>query len=153
MTARTRRPVLLAQRLGYPGAMNEAPRPPRRLALAIAGFVLVVAAPFIYGALIANPVTARTGWPMFAAMLAGIALAVLAARRDARRRTRAVAVFSALVALGWTWLFFGGMRVPAATPLVRAPDFTLADPSGRSVTLSQVTARGPVLLVFYRGFW
>jgi len=42
----------------------------------------------------------------------------------------------------------------AATPTVGqlAPDFTLADQNGNSVTLS--AARGSkVVLVFYRGYW
>ncbi|MBD2770110.1 AhpC/TSA family protein [Hymenobacter sp. BT664] len=34
-----------------------------------------------------------------------------------------------------------------------APNFTLADAVGRPVTLSQLLADGPVVLVFYRGNW
>jgi cytochrome oxidase Cu insertion factor (SCO1/SenC/PrrC family) len=34
-----------------------------------------------------------------------------------------------------------------------APDFTLEDQRGRKVTLSEARARGPVVLVFYRGYW
>jgi len=34
----------------------------------------------------------------------------------------------------------------------RAPDFSLADTSGREVRLSAVLARGPAVLVFNRGF-
>ncbi len=34
-----------------------------------------------------------------------------------------------------------------------APDFTLPDARGATVTLSQVLARGPVVLTFYRGGW
>jgi hypothetical protein len=36
---------------------------------------------------------------------------------------------------------------------VAAPDFTLQDDGGRSVSLASLTARGPAVLVFYRGFW
>ena len=32
-----------------------------------------------------------------------------------------------------------------------APDFTLADQNGRSVTLSKLN--NPVVLVFFRGYW
>ncbi len=35
----------------------------------------------------------------------------------------------------------------------RAPDFTLADAFGADVTLSELYARGPVVLTFYRGEW
>jgi cytochrome oxidase Cu insertion factor (SCO1/SenC/PrrC family) len=34
-----------------------------------------------------------------------------------------------------------------------APDFTLVDQNGRKHTLSAALARGPVVLVFYRGYW
>ena len=34
-----------------------------------------------------------------------------------------------------------------------APDFTLPNASGGSVSLAQLRARGPVVLSFYRGRW
>ena len=34
-----------------------------------------------------------------------------------------------------------------------APDFTLSDNSGKSVTLSATVKTAPVVLVFYRGYW
>ena len=34
-----------------------------------------------------------------------------------------------------------------------APDFTLDDQNGEAVTLSALTARGPVVLSVFRGFW
>jgi hypothetical protein len=61
-------------------------------------------------------------------------------------------------------IFVAGRWLPASTgaPQVgqRAPDFTLTDTSGKSVSLSQLLSepvsgnppRG-VLLVFYRGYW
>ena len=35
----------------------------------------------------------------------------------------------------------------------RAPDFELPAHDGRTVSLSQLVARGPAVLVFYRGHW
>jgi hypothetical protein len=35
----------------------------------------------------------------------------------------------------------------------RAPDFTLPNASGRPVRLSELLARGPVVLSFFRGRW
>ncbi len=35
----------------------------------------------------------------------------------------------------------------------RAPDFTLADATGKSVRLSELLAQGPVVLTWYRGGW
>ncbi|GAC1405980.1 MAG: hypothetical protein NVSMB56_20060 [Pyrinomonadaceae bacterium] len=34
-----------------------------------------------------------------------------------------------------------------------APDFTLEDENGKSVTLSSARGQSPVVLVFYRGYW
>ena len=34
-----------------------------------------------------------------------------------------------------------------------APDFTLPNADGRSVSLKELLARGPVVLSFYRGRW
>lgn len=34
-----------------------------------------------------------------------------------------------------------------------APDFTLQDQSGHTVTLSDARGKSPVVLVFYRGYW
>ncbi|HEY2492952.1 MAG TPA: peroxiredoxin-like family protein [Paenibacillus sp.] len=44
--------------------------------------------------------------------------------------------------------FGKGLRVGT-----KAPDFTLADPTGKKITLSEETAKGPVVLIFYRGIW
>ena len=35
----------------------------------------------------------------------------------------------------------------------RAPDFALPDAAGRTVSLTELRARGPVVLSFYRGRW
>ncbi len=36
---------------------------------------------------------------------------------------------------------------------VEAPDFTLEDPDGKPVTLSDYRDKKSVVLVFYRGYW
>ena len=38
-------------------------------------------------------------------------------------------------------------------PGAKAPEFTLNDQSGSAVTLAALTARGPVLMSVFRGFW
>ena len=43
-----------------------------------------------------------------------------------------------------------------ATPVAageKAPDFTLVDQNGHKHALSAALGRGPVVLVFYRGYW
>jgi len=42
-------------------------------------------------------------------------------------------------------------RTEPVTVGMVAPDFTLADQNGKSVTLSK--SKGPVVLVFFRGYW
>lgn len=34
-----------------------------------------------------------------------------------------------------------------------APAFSLKDHRGQTVSLAQITANGPAVLVFYRGYW
>ena len=38
-------------------------------------------------------------------------------------------------------------------PGTKAPDFTLDDQNGNPVALSALTARGPVVMSVFRGFW
>jgi peroxiredoxin len=35
----------------------------------------------------------------------------------------------------------------------KAPDFALPDVDGKMIKLSDFVARGPVVVIFYRGFW
>jgi len=128
----------------------------RRLAAGLAGLALVVVAPVAYVPLMSNATARATGWPAFVVAGLGIALAGWAAARDARKRTRACAVLAVLVTAAWTWLFFGAMRLPPSDTLAKlttAPDFTLPDELGHPISLRDARARGPVLLVFYRGWW
>lgn len=80
-----------------------------------------------------------------------------------RYRGKVSGVVLGALGLGLIAIFCWGMfvfarRVPASPGAPRegtaAPDFTLMDSGGRTVTLSQLrkTNRG-VLLVFYRGYW
>lgn len=43
-------------------------------------------------------------------------------------------------------------QAPAAEQAL-APDFELPSHEGRAVSLGQLLARGPAVLVFYRGHW
>lgn len=124
--------------------------------LAVLGLVIVLASPFLYFLLIDIPSIRSTAWPTFVVMVDGIAIGVLAVTRDRRWRNRGLLIASTLLSATFALMFFIGGRLPAATmseELATAPDFTLPDPGGKPVALSDALARGPVLLVFYRGHW
>ena len=46
-----------------------------------------------------------------------------------------------------------GIAEKAKKPGDRAPEFILPNPSGDMVALSELLARGPVVVTFYRGTW
>jgi cytochrome oxidase Cu insertion factor (SCO1/SenC/PrrC family) len=64
---------------------------------------------------------------------------------------------AALCALALSAGAFGQtMKKEMTKPLAvgdAAPDFTLSDQNGKSVTLSAAKGKSPVVLVFYRGYW
>lgn len=43
--------------------------------------------------------------------------------------------------------------MPHASPLLRAPDFTLVNQKGEGTSLAALLRGGPVLLAFHRGTW
>jgi hypothetical protein len=49
--------------------------------------------------------------------------------------------------------FWPKTRTPTLVASARAPSFSLPDQTGKPFTLAELTARGPALLVFYRGYW
>ncbi len=124
--------------------------------MAVLGLALVLGSPLLWMATLDNSFLRRSALLMWVAMAAGGGLALLAARRDRRRRTRSVAVLAVL----WIAMAVPGFvvltRLPAPSDVVglrQVADFTLTNHQGQPVTLSDVTATGPALLVFYRGFW
>lgn len=63
------------------------------------------------------------------------------------RRLLVILTLTLLVACGLT------PRTPGPPPQAPAPEFSLPSHTGESVTLAQLTANGPAVVVFYRGFW
>ena len=60
----------------------------------------------------------------------------LAIMHDATKRLRQSGIMDRVIKLG-----------------AKAPNFTLNDQNGSPVTLSALTARGPVVMSVFRGFW
>ena len=44
-------------------------------------------------------------------------------------------------------------RTPPKADAVAAPEFSLPDADGKAVALSGLLAKGPAIVVFYRGYW
>jgi hypothetical protein len=44
-------------------------------------------------------------------------------------------------------------RTPSIATRAPAPAFSLTDTTGKQVSLAEMTAHGPAVVVFYRGYW
>lgn len=128
----------------------------RRIGLALLGLGLCLAAPIAYYATMRVPLLMRTGAILWAFLAAGLLAGVAAARLDRRGGVRLLAGIDAAIAVLWTIGFFGLASLPeaqAAERLETAPEFSLPDSAGRTISLAETRASGPVLLVFFRGVW
>ena len=128
----------------------------QRAGQALLGFLLVLSGPIVYGLLIDQPFLRSTGAAAFTLIGAGALLGVLAARRDRRSSIRILCAVD-LIALPLAMVLFFTLSALPDSPtfgeLGVAPDFTLTDHRGQSVSLHEARAIGPVLLVFFRGSW
>jgi len=124
--------------------------------IAILGLLLTLAGPVTYLFLLDRPVLRATGLLAFGLMGAGVFVGIVALGHDRRLRVRLAAATNVVLLLVFGTGFFFLARLPDAGAfrrLVRAPDFTLPDHEGRPVSLAAMRARGPVLLVVFRGYW
>ncbi len=78
-------------------------------------------------------------------------------RTKKRLRTAAIALLGTVIVLGvlgYVGVHRGiATRGPGGLQGGIAADFSLPDTTGKTVTLASLTARGPAVLVFYRGYW
>jgi hypothetical protein len=124
--------------------------------IAILGLLLTLAGPFTYLYLLDQPLLRSTGLLAFGLMGAGVIVGLVALGRDRRLRIRLAGAVNVAILVVFGTFFFFIARLPDAAAfqrLTRAPDFTLPDHEGRPVSLAALRARGPVLLVVYRGHW
>ncbi len=130
--------------------------PAKRSALYILGLLLTLAAVPAYLLLINVPMLRSTGLAAFILMGCGLLVGVAGAKRDTRLRTRIVGGINALLVLTGVYMFIWGAKLPAsesAAGMDRLADFTLPDQNEKPVQLASLYAKGPTLLVFYRGHW
>jgi hypothetical protein len=126
------------------------------MAFAWIGMILAIAGPGVYFFLLDHAFLRSTGVAAFVLMVPGAVLGLPAFWRGRRWRVRLPGLFSVLMLVLFAGSFFWLLRLPASevfAKLERAPDFTVPDHVGNEFNLSKALADGPVLLVFYRGFW
>ena len=123
---------------------------------ALLGLLLILSASPAYLLLIDQPLLRATGAVGFILMGAGVVVGLAAARRDRRTWVRVLGGFDLTLLVLGVIAFFVLSALPAApafAALEKAPDFTLPDHRGQTVSLHEMYEAGPVLLVFFRGHW
>ena len=109
--------------------------------------------------LVKQPSLRATLWPMFLILAAALALAVSALVRDPKPTwpTRILAVFAVLFSSAIVPAYFFMLRVPAppGRPAVGLPmpEVNVLNHLGERISTAGYAGNGPVLVVFYRGFW
>ncbi len=134
--------------------------PQRRLSagkIALVGMLITVAGGASYYLLLDVPWIRSRAIPNIAAVLLGLGLCGYALVQRRSKGVIAASAVGGLIGVVFLLSYFVLMKLPAPTttlsPAATAPDFTLPNHRGQQVTLSSWRGRGPVLLVFYRGFW
>jgi hypothetical protein len=91
------------------------------------------------------------------ALALSVVLALAAVWQARQWVTVSALAVSALLLAAAGFFNFVMARVPATRTLFTvgqpAPDFTLPDAAGRTVSLSDYRGKKPVIVVFYRGYW
>ena len=142
----------------------DVPRPPRGVALAGLGLVVIgVVSYFVVVLHFAAwlPGVRNDALPNLALVAIGLLLSFVGVRRAAappvagRRLAFGLAAINLLLAGAFVWMLYGMSALPAvAGPTLGAPapDFALVDQTGRTLRLADFHGH-PLLLVFYRGHW
>ncbi len=112
-------------------------------------------APVAYLSLIDLAWVRSSAMPLFGLLALSLLLTGLALRRARPWWAVAIGVVNFAIAGFFTFAMTFGTVVPAATTPVgeRFDDLIATDHSGQTLRLADALAKGPVLLVFYRGHW
>jgi len=123
---------------------------------AAVALLVTLAGPVAYMLLLDNARLRASGAPAFGLMATGAALGLGAMWFDRRLRVRLAGVFNILFLGAFTYAFFWMMALPPSNVVAigtSAPEFVLPDQDGKPVALADYKGAGPVLIVFYRGYW
>jgi hypothetical protein len=124
--------------------------------LAVGGIVLSLAGPVVYSLAIDMPWIRSSGAPAFALIIIGVTISFVAVNRRPRLATKIMACLNSAFLVLFGYMFYFMLAVPESPKfdgLKTAPDFSLKDENNSAVSLADARSSGPVLLVFYRGFW
>lgn len=132
-------------------------RSQRRFWLAALGLVVMLSSVFVWLLFLDNSFLRRTALPFWLTMVLGVSLGGVASWQDRRNRTRVMAYVNAGFLAISIPLFGVFTRLPVqdATAHVAdlVPEFSLPNQLGETTSLTQVSAAGYALLIFYRGYW
>ena len=132
-------------------------RSQRRFWLAALGLVVMLSSAFVWLLFLDNSFLRRTALPFWLTMVLGVSLGAVASWQDRRTRTRVMACVNAGFLAISIPLFGVFTRLPvqdARNQLPdRVPEFSLPNQLGETTSLTQVSAAGYALLIFYRGHW
>lgn len=110
-----------------------------------------------YFLLISVPWIRSTALPNIILAVSGIAFSVIAIAQKRTWITIGAGTLSLLLSAGFLTSFFVLMKLPSDAHVIAvgkdAPDFAIPNQYGRTAQLSSFEGKGPVLLVFYRGYW
>lgn len=129
----------------------------RSIPFLLSGLALVAAGPVLLLALVGSRFARGAPLAFVALSFLGAGLVFL----HARARRSILAFAAAALAAAFAALFLVGAVVATRVPVTAgvpgpgdaAPPFSLEDASGRAVSLADLLASGPRVLVFFRGTW
>ena len=123
--------------------------------LAIIALVLTIVAFPAYVFTMDTAVLRNTGVVLFGVAGVGVILGLISITKPGFWRRAAFALNLVIAGLFvYGFLFLTQLpETPVAQQAAHVPDFTLMDQNGKPVTLAKLRAKGPVHLVFYRGYW
>lgn len=121
------------------------------------GLALSAVGGISYFLLMNIPWIRSTALPNTILAVAGLVFSVIALARKRTWVTICAGTLSLMISGGFLASVHVLMRLPADQHVVAvgktAPDFAIPNQYGRTVQLSALRGRGPILLVFYRGHW
>lgn len=137
---------------------SAAPKPRSAWPMAVGGFLLSLAAGVSFMFMLDHEWIRRSGVPNVLFMGAGLGMSIAALRL----RPRWAGMVSTIAGAALLGLFMFGMYfsplpkpqgIAPGTALASGLNFELPATGGGIAHLAELAARGPVLVVFYRGFW